>query len=66
MSDEFWPGTNIPKSKGDAFDWRNTASIVMNDKEWRHGQFMQRIASQAVKMNKTKSFTIYSKAKVSK
>lgn len=22
---KFWPGSNIPKSSGNAFDWRNTA-----------------------------------------
>lgn len=34
---KFWPGTNIVKSTGNAFDWRNTPSEMLLDR----GQRMQ-------------------------
>ena len=33
---QFWPGTNIVKSSGDAFDWRNTAKGLYTQKEINH------------------------------
>ena len=28
----YWPGTNIIKSQGNAFDWRRGSSIISKDK----------------------------------
>lgn len=60
----YWPGTKILKSTGNAFDWRNTTSNITKSKEFK--------LSQASSMNmagkgseKGKSFTIYSKARPS-
>lgn len=30
---QFWPGSNIPKSSGNAFDWRNTAQGIYTSQE---------------------------------
>lgn len=26
----YWPGTNIPKSHGNAFDWKGKQSVIVN------------------------------------
>jgi hypothetical protein len=33
---QFWPGSNIPKSSGNAFDWRNYARGVYSATELSH------------------------------
>lgn len=35
---QFWPGTNIIKSSGNAFDWRNTAQGIFSSNELAHLQ----------------------------
>ena len=30
---KYWPGSNIPKSSGNAFDWRNTAKGLFTKAE---------------------------------
>lgn len=58
----YWPGTKIIKSQGNAFDWRKRGSAVLNDPIIK--------ASNSAKKKSTpktpeprQSFTIYSKAK---
>lgn len=62
----YWPGTNIVKSHGNAFDWRNYKDkSLIDDWDWK--------ASVVAKQNsagngndKRRTFTIYSKAHPSK
>jgi len=35
---QFWPGSNIVKSSGNAFDWRNTAEGLYSASELSHLQ----------------------------
>lgn len=55
---KYWPGTKITKSRGNAFDWRNTTSKIAASKEFRQSQ-----ALTAQMAGKGKQFTIYSRAK---
>jgi hypothetical protein len=54
-----WPD-GTPKSTGNAFDWRNTQSVLTDDKEWQHAV---RTKAGMAKPGKIPSFTIYSRAK---
>lgn len=62
-----WPGTNIVKSHGNAFDWRRGhQSSVTQDKEWKQSATGTRNAVRYGDTTKSTSFTVYSKVKVSK
>lgn len=62
----YWPGTNIPKSSGNAFtSWKHGGSSITTSKEWRMSQAStQQLAGTGT--DPRKQFTIYSKAKASK
>jgi hypothetical protein len=55
----YWPGTNIVKSYGNAFDWRQEPSTVLSSHDWKSSEAARR---QAI-INPRKPFTVYSKAK---
>ena len=61
----YWPGTKIIKSRGNAFDWRNSTSKVTNTKEFKLSQHST-LANAGAGTDRKKSFTIYSKAKATK
>lgn len=63
MKEQFWPGTKIPKSQGNAFDWRGV-SLATSDKDWRTTQNLRTISKASTET--VRSFTIYSKARKSK
>lgn len=54
----YWPGTDTPKSTGNAFDWKIDPSVVATDKVFKASVAAKRNAQ----MQKTRQFTIYSKA----
>lgn len=60
----YWPGTKIIKSQGNAFDWRNTGSHITQSTEWK-----QSAASKTAMAGKgtdpKRQFTIYSRARQS-
>ena len=58
----YWPGTNIIKSQGNAFDWRKGTSVVTNDKEIKLSN-ISKIKMAGAGSDPKRSFTIYSKAK---
>ena len=60
---EYWPGTKIVKSQGNAFtNWKDGPSIVASSRDWKASDAAKR--QMGSQMNR--SFTIYSKAKASK
>lgn len=61
---KYWPGTNIRKSTGNAFDWRAGMSKITTSKEFKLSQASS-IAMAGKGTDKGRSFTIYSKAKAS-
>jgi len=63
----YWPGTNIVKSRGNAFDWRSSRdSSVLQDKEWKQSATGTRNAVRYGDVTKSTSFTVYSKARPAK
>lgn len=58
----YWPGTDIPKSRNNAFDWRVKPSEVIHDKEFKASV----AATRNTNMQKSRQFTVYSKARPSK
>jgi hypothetical protein len=50
---QFWPGTNIVKSSGNAFDWRNKEQRIFTKAE---------IAQMQQKQNVNHPITVYSRA----
>lgn len=63
----YWPGTNIIKSQGNAFtSWKSgKPSIILKDKHINaSNQF--KIINAGASEDPRRSFTIYSKAKASK
>ena len=62
---QYWPGTNIKKSQGNAFDWRSTLSQITQTKEFKLSQHST-ISNAGNGADKKRTFTIYSKAKASK
>ena len=61
----YWPGTNIPKSQGNAFtEWKKGRSQITNSKQWKMSEAstLQNAGSGTAK---NKQFTIYSKARSS-
>jgi len=59
----YWPGTKIPMSTGNAFtSWKERPSVVLSSHDWKSSESARRQVVQG----KSKAFTIYSKAKASK
>ena len=59
----YWPGTNIPKSQGNAFtEWKQQRSRITTSTEWRMSQ-ASTIHNAGAGTDPKKQFTIYSKAK---
>lgn len=56
----YWPGTKIVKSKGNAFDWRGKESYVASDRSVRLSDVSKRKVADT---SHKRSFTIYSKAR---
>jgi len=56
---DYWPGTKIIKSRGNAFDWRQKSSEVLSSHEWKSSESARRQSA----LNPNRSFTVYSKAK---
>lgn len=57
----FWPGTKIRKSHGNAFDWKTRdPSYVLQDKDIKA---VNLINKQKAELESKRSFTIYSKAR---
>ncbi len=61
----YWPGTSIVKSQGNAFDWRNNISKIANSTEFKQSQ-QSTAVNAGNNSRKKKAFTIYSKAQKSK
>ena len=61
----FWPGTNIRKSRGNAFDWRDGISVIANDKEIKMSN-NSKMQMAGAGSDPKKAFTIYSKARALK
>lgn len=61
---KYWPGTNIVKSKNNAFDWRNQTSRVI-DRNLMNSQ-QATLTNTGNGTDKSRAFTIYSRAKASK
>lgn len=62
---KYWPGTNIPKSKGNAFDWRSSVSQITNNKSFKNSQ-ASTILMAGTGTDPKKQFTIYSRAQAKK
>ena len=58
---QYWPGSNIIKSSGNAFDWRNTAQGLYSDAELSHLQSY--VKSQMVSTEFKPSIPTYSRAR---
>lgn len=58
----YWPGTKIVKSKGNAFDWRKGEDSIASAKEFTKS-LKSTQANTGNGTNKRRVFTIYSKAK---
>lgn len=57
----YWPGTNIVKSKNNAFNWKAKTDVLTNSKDWK-----QSVAGTYNASLKKSSVTVYSRAKPSK
>ena len=64
MNDIYWPGTKIIKSQGNAFDWRNYGSTILQDKKFLFSEIAKK-NSAGTGTDARKQFTIYSKARPS-
>ena len=61
----YWPGTNIPKSTGNAFDWRGKGSAIASTQQFKQSQLAtKQMAGKG--SEKSRQFTIYSKARAAK
>lgn len=58
----YWPGTDIPKSSRNAFNWREEPSVILSSHDWKSAESARR---QTIVKPK-KQFTVYSKARASK
>lgn len=58
----YWPGTEIPKSANNAFNWRREPSEVTSTREFKASV----AAKRNTQMQKSRQFTVYSKARPSK
>ena len=54
----YWPGTEIPKSTRNAFNWKADPSVVTSTKEFKASV----AAKRNTHMQKSRQFTVYSKA----
>ena len=61
---KYWPGTNIVKSKNNAFDWRSRPSRLV-DRDLLNSQ-QATLTNTGNGAHKSRAFTIYSRAKASK
>lgn len=57
----YWPGSNIVKSEGNAFDWRGAPAAISQTASWK-------LSASASKAAPTKQgqFIVYSRAKQNK
>jgi hypothetical protein len=58
----YWPGTNIRKSNGNAFDWKGISQIT-NERKWKDSVKGTQNSTVNVGTEKRQSIIIYSKAK---
>ena len=58
----YWPGTKIIKSHGNAFDWRKGVSQIASTKSFKVSQNAT-IANAGAGSDPNRAFTIYSRAK---
>ena len=58
----YWPGTEIVKSTRNAFNWREEPSAVTSTKEFKASV----AAKRSAQTQKSRQFTVYSKAQASK
>lgn len=59
----YWPGTKIVKSMNNAFtSWKTANSEITNSKEWKASE----AAKRGAQMQKSRQFTVYSKAQALK
>lgn len=58
----YWPGTNIPKSRGNAFDWHGNTSRLLEDPIIRASN-SSKLQKTAASSDPKRTFTIYSKAR---
>lgn len=58
----YWPGTKIFKSTRNAFNWRDGISEVTSTKEFKASE----AAKRGTRTEKSRQFTVYSKAQASK
>lgn len=61
----YWPGTKIVKSRGNAFDWRGCSSRLLEDPAIRASN-NSRLQMAGAGSDPKRTFTIYSKARKSK
>ena len=64
MTEIYWPNTKIIKSQGNAFDWRNYGSAILQDKKFVQSEIAKK-NSAGTGTDARKQFTIYSKARPS-
>ena len=61
---QYWPGSNIPKSTGNAFDWKNTAKGIFTGTELNALQAY--VKSQIGDTSHKPSIPTFSKAQASR
>ena len=54
--DLYWPGTNIFKTKNNAFNWKGKESLLMQDSEMKNINF-QKTLKLNLKLNANKNIT---------
>lgn len=60
----YWPGTNIPKSNGNAFTSWKTAEQISKESKTKQMR-LSGVMTKPEDLSRKKSFTIYSKARTS-
>lgn len=62
MTSIYWPGTNIVKSRGNAFDWQtDPRSAIVSDRKFVISEIAKR-NTRGTGSDPRKQFTIYSRA----
>ena len=61
---QYWPGTNVPKSRGNAFDWKGNRSQIFQSRSFKNAQAAAKAAEGVTE--KARSFTIHTRAKAAK
>lgn len=61
----YWPGTTIIKSKGNAFNWQGSVSQIAAHKSFKQSQ-SSALINAGNGTDVKKQFTIYSKAQAKK